>query len=174
MNNISIIDSKMSDWVCYLIRSLDSNCTYVGSTNNMPKRLAAHNSTNKSRKGARRTCGQTWTPMIVVSGFNHKNACLSFEAGWKRLAKYRNNKKLEIINIITKLNLRYTNRDRYWDRILDLLFFVHNFTFIGTKFKLNYQQTDPTNCPIFLTINVFLDDWIKQLPWPFFIRISNL
>ena len=161
----------MSNWVCYLLMSLDSNCTYIGSSNNQPKRLDAHNNANPSikRKGARRTRGQTWIPIIVVSGFHHKNACLSFEAGWKRLSKRRNNNRLEYINCMTNLNLRYTSDPKY-NRIMDLLYFMHNFTLIDTKFKINYDCKHEINPPNQLTINIFMEEWIADLPWPYFVE----
>ena len=170
------------NWLTYLIVSLDSKCTYVGSTNNMPRRLNNHNNTSKSRTGAKRTRGQTWSPVVTISGFNNKIECLSFEAGWKRLAKYRSNRKLALINLASwsrataespasNMTLCYV-ADTLWNRIIDLLYFVHNFTYIGHKFKLNHQLKYPFNPPNFLTINIFLNDWIDDLPWPFFIKRS--
>ncbi len=163
----------MSDWVCYLIKSFDSNCTYIGSTNNMIKRLNAHNSTSPSRKGARRTRGQLWSPVVIISGFNGKIDCLSFEAGWKRLSKYRSNTKLFYINKMANLDLRYT-KNTIWNRVLDLLYFMHNLTIHNAKFKLNYAQNYPFIVPNFLTLNIFLDNWINSLSWPYFVLLSNV
>lgn len=154
----------MSDWVCYMIFSLDSNDTYIGSSNNQEKRLQTHN----SGKGAKRTKGQTWTTVLVVSGFAHKNACLSFEAGWKKLAKRRNNNRLFFINLMTDNTFSYT-RDTKWNRIMDLLYFMYNFTVQGTKFKLDYNNKFKINTPDQLTINIFLEEWLETLPWPFFV-----
>jgi predicted GIY-YIG superfamily endonuclease len=159
----------MCDWVCYLIMSLDSNDTYIGSSNNQPKRLNDHNNNNQSRRGAKRTRGQTWVPVIVISGFSSKNACLSFESGWKRLSKRRNNDRLEAINCLDNLNLRY-RRNTKQNRILDLLYFVHNITMVDNKFRINYDLKHPIIPPTELTINIFLDEWIEDLPWPYFIR----
>lgn len=159
----------MCDWVCYLIMSLDSNDTYIGSSNNQPRRLNDHNNTGVGRRGAKRTKGQTWIPVIIVSGFENKRSCLSFEAGWKRLSKRRNKERLKLINFVNKTTLSYS-RDTRWNRIIDLLYFSHNFTFIDTKFMLNRDIKHPINYPIKLIIQIFSDDWIQDLPWPYFME----
>lgn len=156
----------MSDWVCYMIVSLTSNDTYIGSSNNQPKRLKTHNSGGSA--GAKYTRGQTWIPVLIVSGFNNKKECLSFESGWKKLAKKRNNFRLCFVNLMANTNYKYT-REPKWNRIMDLLYFIHNFTLLGTKFKLNYDIRHIINQPDNLTINIFLEDWIEILPWPYFI-----
>ncbi|AGF85201.1 nuclease superfamily protein [Moumouvirus goulette] len=165
----------MSNWVCYLIMSLDSNDTYIGSTNNQPKRLNAHNNNNPDivRKGAKRTRAQTWVPVIIISGFHDKRACLSFESGWKRLARRRNNNRLHELNSMSDENFKYT-RDTKWNRIMDLLYFVHNITLLDTKFKLNHNIQHPINIPNYLTINIFIEKEIKLLPWPFYINCHNV
>ena len=159
----------MCDWVCYLIFSLSSNDTYIGSTNNQPKRLQTHN----CGKGAKRTRGKTWVPIIIVSGFHHKNACLSFESGWKRLSKTRSSIKLQPINEMCGTDLNY-EKDTKWNRIMDLLYFVHNFTLLDTKFRLNYDMKHVLNQPNDLTINIFMEDWIADLPWPHFVLNKKL
>lgn len=163
----------MCDWVCYMIISLDSNDTYIGSSNNQPKRLENHNNNNPKikRRGAKRTRGQTWIPVIIITGFHHKNACLSFEAGWKRLSKKRNNERLLFVNLMTNNNLCYTTEPR-WNRLMDLLYFVHNFTFLDTKFKLNYDIRHPVNQIEKLSVNIFMENWIADLPWPHFIECN--
>lgn len=165
----------MCDWICYLIMSLDSNDTYIGSSNNQQKRLQNHNNDNPNikRVGAKRTRGQTWIPVITISGFHHKNACLSFEAGWKRLAKRRNNKRLLEINEMTNNLFCYSN-DTRWNRIIDLLYFVHNFTLLDTKFCINYDIRHPVNQPECLFINIFMEKWIAELPWPHFMNTKNI
>lgn len=159
----------MDDWVCYLIMSLDSKETYIGSTNNRQRRLNDHNNANPSRKGAKRTRGKTWIPILYVSGFENKNACLSFESGWKRLSKKRNIQRLLLINEISNIKLNYNN-DPKWNRIMDLLYFVHNITFIGTKFKLNSDVKHPVVLPENLFIEIMNEDWITELSWPYFIN----
>lgn len=163
----------MCEWICYLITSLDSNWTYIGSTPDQPKRLEKHNNNDPSikRQGAKATRGKTWVPLLIISGFHHKNACLSFEAGWKKLSKKRSNQRLYFINEMTDDYLSYNN-DPCWNRLMDLLYFVHNFTLLDTKFRLNYDIRHPVNPPEELTINIFMEDWIKDLPWPHFIKFE--
>lgn len=160
----------MSDWVCYLITSLDSNDTYIGSTNNFNKRLNNHNNNNPKikRVGAKRTRGQTWIPLIIISGFENKISCLSFEAGWKRLSKTRSNNKLVLLNTISPIVLKYT-KDTKWNRIIDLLYFTHNITYYGSKYVMNRNL----NLPIFIPSKLYINSphiSIKNLPWPFFIN----
>jgi putative endonuclease len=155
----------MSDWVCYLIMSLDTNETYIGSSNNQQKRLENHN----KGKGAKRTKGRTWVTIVVVSGFHHKNACLSFEAGWKRLAKKRANTRLIPLNMMTGNSLAYS-KDTKWNRIIDLLYFVHNVTLLDTHFCLNYDIRHPVNPPDQLILSIAMEEWICDLPWPFFVE----
>lgn len=162
----------MTDWVCYLIMSLDSNDTYIGSSNNQARRLCDHNNRCKSRRGAKRTRGQTWAPILFISGFNSKNACLSFEAGWKRLSKRRSNSRLELINCMVDDNLSYTlsyTRDPKWNRLMDLVYFTNNISFINGKFKLNHNFKHPIEAPNDLVINIFTEEWISELPFPYFV-----
>lgn len=135
-------------WVCYLLQSLDSNRTYIGATNNLFKRINMHN----SGKGAKYTRGQTWMPVLIVKGFINKNSCLSFEKGWQKFYKKRST---------NNLNFRYT-KDNTWNRVLDLLYFSLNCSLVNCKFKLhNYNFMDYR-----LSIKIFIDKWIKKLPWP--------
>src|ERR1044071_2789854 len=117
------------NWVCYLLLSDDTSQTYIGSSNDADRRLHAHN----TGRGAKRTKGQQWSHILIISGFDCKQSCLSFEAGWKRLAKRRTNTRLK------KFNLKYEG-DTVRKRLLDLLYFVRTFTFIGTKFILNADR----------------------------------
>ena len=160
----------MAEWKCYLIMSLDSNDTYVGSSNNHNKRLTQHNNSNPKikRQGARRTLNQLWIPFVIISGFESKNACLSFEYGWKRLGKRRTNKRLDNINSWLNMELKYT-RNTKWNRMLDLLYFMHNFTFINQKFILNSNLKHPHVNPNKIKISVHLDEWVCCLPWPNFV-----
>jgi len=128
-------------WSCYLICSLDTNQTYIGATNNFQKRLDKHN----SGKGAKKTKGQTWIPYVVIDGFHHKNACLSFESGWKRLARTRSNKKLNGICTMTEQSITYLTYDTKWNRIIDLLYFFYHVTLIGTKYRMNCRDYGQIN-----------------------------
>lgn len=165
----------MSNWVCYLIQSLDTNCTYIGASNNQPKRLEAHNKCdpNKRRIGAKRTMGQTWIPIIIISGFPNKRSCLSFEAGWKRLARNRSDRRLRFIRILSQSDIKYSSNPKY-NRILDLLYFVHNTTYIGTKYMINYDMRHPLFHHPHLAIKIFQEEvFINNLPWPYFISVTN-
>lgn len=164
----------MSEWFCYLIMSLDSTATYIGSTNNPEKRLEAHNSNDPSKKrtGAKRTGGKTWVPILIISGFENKNCCLSFESGWKRLSRARSNDKFDLINIMSNSNYTYQS-DTKWNRIMDLLYFMHNFTYFGNKFRINYDFRHPVSCPENLTLNIFMEGWIADLPWPYFVLTNS-
>lgn len=164
----------MSDWVCYLLMSLDSNDTYIGSTNNPSRRLNNHNNNNNSikRRGAKRTRGQTWVPILFITGFHHKNACLSFEAGWKKISKKRNNNRFFLLNMMLGGQELSYSRDSKWNRIMDLLYFTHHFTLLDTHFRINYDMRHPLYQPEQLIMNVFMEDWIHDLPWPHFMTSS--
>lgn len=163
----------MSNWQCYLLMSLDSNCTYIGSSVDPSNRLKQHNNANPSikRKGAKYTRGQTWVPILTIQNFKLNTTCLSFEAGWKKLSKTRNSKKLHLINQMTGLTLAYGSDTKY-NRIIDLLYFVYNITYIGSKFMINYNTNHPVICACDLTINIFMEDWIADLPWPHFVNFN--
>lgn len=77
----------MSNWVCYLLKSVDGNKTYVGATDNLYRRLCDHNGLNGASKGAKATKGHMWYPILCVSGFSTKVGCLSFESGVRRIRK---------------------------------------------------------------------------------------
>lgn len=156
----------MSDWVCYLIKSIDSNKTYIGSSNDALRRLAAHN----TNRGAKYTKGESWFHILIISGFNNKRECLSFEAGWKKLSKRRTNDRFTNFNKLYDTEYKYTKQTLH-NRILDLLFFVHNTTLIGTHFKLDHQRRYQINNPENLGINFFSEEWAIELPWPDFITI---
>ena len=73
------------EWVCYLIKSTDSNKTYVGATNNLERRLNDHCGLNGISKGAKATKGEMWYVLLFISGFKTKQECLSFEYQFKRM-----------------------------------------------------------------------------------------
>lgn len=165
----------MKKWVCYLIRSLDSQMTYVGASNDQPNRLENHNESNPNikRKGAKRTAGQTWVPVLIISGFPNKNACLSFESGWKRLSRKRSNKRFDALNILMNNQLRYQKNPTI-NRILDLLYFMHSVTFIGKKYMINYDMRHPVCIPSLLTINYFDDTYYLPFYWPPFVETKKI
>lgn len=167
--------STNSEWVCYLIRSLDTNATYIGVSNNQPRRLSDHNSTKKGRKGAKRTRNQAWVPVLVVSGFCNRYQCLSFESGWKRLHATRRNDKFLLLNLMTQgLSMKYTTNPT-WNRIADLVYFVRNTTLLDDKFRINHDDRLPHNTPSQLTFTLHAEYEIENLPWPWFVttRIAD-
>ena len=74
-------------WVCYLLKSVDSNKTYVGATNDLVNRLNDHCGINGKSKGAKYTKGEMWYVVLYVKGFKNKIECLSFEYQFKRMRK---------------------------------------------------------------------------------------
>lgn len=156
----------MTDWVCYLIVATDSAHTYIGATNNFIKRLQSHNDTRKNRKGAKYTLGKHWMPLMIVSGFNGKRECLSFESGWKKLAKNRKNSRA----FLTNNNYLYT-KDTHWNRTLDLFYFMHHFSLVGTHFKLHSKIAGIVLC---LTIHTYNVPWINQFNFPSFVTLTTI
>lgn len=160
------MNTESAEWVCYLLMSLDNKETYIGSTPDLQKRLEKHN----SGRGAKRTKGKKWIIAMYVEGFHHKNACLSFESGWKRLSRLRNQNKLSNLNALLTEPLRYTN-DTVWNRILDLIYFLHNITLLDTKYVMNSGGKLPWNLPDFLQITFnFLEP--GELPWPYYVTCN--
>ena len=99
-------------WVCYLLKSVDSNKTYVGATNDLVKRLNDHCGINGKSRGAKYTKGEMWYVILYVEGFRTKIECLSFEYQFKRMRK----KKLDL----SKYNLDDIGDNTISKRINDL------------------------------------------------------
>lgn len=99
-------------WVCYLLKSVDSNKTYVGATNDLVKRLNDHCGINGNSRGAKYTKGEMWYVVLFVEGFRTKIECLSFEYQFKRMRK----KKLDL----SKYNLDEIGDNTISKRINDL------------------------------------------------------
>ena len=75
------------NWLCYLIKSVDSNRTYIGATNNLERRLNDHCGLNGKSRGAKTTRGEMWYAVLYIDGFKNKIECLSFEYQFKRMRK---------------------------------------------------------------------------------------
>jgi predicted GIY-YIG superfamily endonuclease len=78
----------MSNYV-YLLLSSD-NCTYVGATNDLDRRLRQHN--KEIAGGAVATTskvlkGEAWIRVAHVRGFPDRQAALQFEWRWKHLSR---------------------------------------------------------------------------------------
>lgn len=107
--------NELNDYSCYIIISKGSNRTYIGSTNNVERRLRQHNGEIKG--GAKATkIDRPWRHICVISGLN-KIEALCCEWRLKRKHNYKGqlkgfygvNKKIE--NMYNVLNLdRYTKK----------------------------------------------------------------
>lgn len=159
----------MSDWICYLIES-ENDHTYIGASNNAIKRLSTHN----RGKGAKRTRGQQWSHVLIVSGFKSKNECLSFESGWKKIIKKRNKSLLKNLEKQSKICLTYTDY-LAWNRTLDLLYFMHSFNYVRPKFVMR-KGIVGTSKPDRLYLDpkgIMKDlDVVSDIPWPDFVQIK--
>lgn len=153
-------------WDCYLIRSLDSNKTYIGATNNFEKRLNAH---NFSKRGAKYTRGEIWVPVILIKNFVSKRACLSFEYQWKRLSRKRVNKRLEFIEILTDIAIKYT-KNTIVNRILDLLHLIYFHTFFSNKYTIDFPSRNPIIYQEII-IKKYCSDLNFNYPFPYFVKI---
>lgn len=69
-------------WVCYLLECADGTL-YCGITNDLDKRLAAHN----SGEGAKYTRSRTPVRLVHQEGFPDKSAALKREVAIKRLSR---------------------------------------------------------------------------------------
>jgi putative endonuclease len=127
------------NWGCYLLRSLNSNCTYIGATNNLELRLTKHN----TGRGAKYTSGETWIVVLYVTGFDCKKTCLSFESHWKKLSKKRSNDRFKLFNVLN--NTHYYSKDTVHNRIMDLFYYTHYMTirnstkcYLNNKYKYDW------------------------------------
>lgn len=72
----------MSDWSCYLLRCADDTL-YCGITNDLEKRLVAHN----AGEGAKYTRGRTPVMLLYRENCADKSAALKREMQIKRLPR---------------------------------------------------------------------------------------
>ena len=73
----------------YLLLSSD-NCTYIGATVDLDRRLRQHNKEIKGgayATGAKVVKGETWIRVAHVEGFPDWQAALQFEWRWKQLSR---------------------------------------------------------------------------------------
>tara|TARA_B100001093_G_scaffold452553_1_gene460676 strand:+ start:35 stop:493 length:459 start_codon:yes stop_codon:yes gene_type:complete len=82
-------------YCCYLIINSSNFKTYIGSTNNLTRRLKQHNKVIKG--GAKYTSmykgNGTWKPVLIINGFTEHKTALSFE--WRMKRSKNNNGKLK-------------------------------------------------------------------------------
>lgn len=159
----------MCDWLCYLLYSLDSGRTYIGSTNNIQRRLKDHNNNDPKikRKGARCTAGQVWVPVLYITGFETKNLCLSFESGWKKISRKRS--KVKANPDIVLNGYSYSNNNTH-NRVVDLFFFINNVTELNNKYIFNHNLNYPVFIVSPLTVNIMIEESIKNFRWPSFVQ----
>lgn len=95
------MEELKEEYVVYLLRDSSSGRTYIGTTNDLERRLRQHNGEIKG--GAKYTTarGGDWRPMVVVRGFGMygKTYALRFEWRAKRDA---NNKVISGLEARTK------------------------------------------------------------------------
>jgi len=111
----------MSNWICYLLKSVDSNKTYVGATDNLYRRLCDHNGINGASKGAKATKGEMWYVAFCISGFPNKIACLSFESGVRRIKRRKCYHKYKYQKTFCPID----------KRVID----VYNLLYVGSPLK---------------------------------------
>jgi len=80
----------MVDWACYIIKN--EKYTYVGVSNNVEKRLRAHNGEIKGGAKYTTSKGSGWKHICIIRGFPTKIESLQFEWALKNRIK-----KLEIL-----------------------------------------------------------------------------
>lgn len=79
-------------WLVYVLKSTCSRRTYVGVTNNFPRRLRQHNGDLSG--GARYTStGRPWVPLAIVDGFGEDH-CHALQMEWALKHERRNNGKI--------------------------------------------------------------------------------
>ncbi|CAA6662135.1 unnamed protein product [Spirodela intermedia] len=73
-------------WCVYLIVSSRISRTYIGVTNNFPRRLKQHNGELKGGAKASRA-GRPWICACIVQGFKDKYGAFRLEARWKEASR---------------------------------------------------------------------------------------
>jgi putative endonuclease len=74
--------TNKNSWVCYLLQCAD-NTLYCGITNDLEKRLAAHN----AGEGAKYTRGRTPLQLVYAEACADKSAALKRELQIKRMPR---------------------------------------------------------------------------------------
>lgn len=97
------------DWSCYIIENLVRGATYVGVSNDVKKRLRAHN--GEISGGAKYTTGKGkgWEHVCIIHGFPTKIESMQFEWALKHVPP-RNAGGIK--NRIKKLNI-LLNKERW-------------------------------------------------------------
>lgn len=111
----------MDKWYCYILRSLNNNYTYNGSTNNLSHRIKQHNGYLVG--GAKSTISKRpWEYYVIIEGFKSKSEALSCEWRIRRPLGKRNNQfkgitgRVKSLNYILSLD-KWTSRCQNCDNI---------------------------------------------------------
>lgn len=146
----------MDSWLCYCLKSCDSNKTYIGVTNSLRARLDAHNRLRGESRGAFATRGETWYPVFCMVGFHSKQACLSFEWFMKRALRLKSIKThVQLGNTIKELHLSRTSA--FHRRILSLVVLL--------KWKSYIQETKLMDMPKWWCDKLKLV-WLERTMYP--------
>jgi len=100
----------MGDWACYIIKN--EKYTYVGVSNNVEKRLRAHNGEIKGGAKYTTSKGSGWKHICIIRGFPTKIESLQFEWALKNVPP---KKAGGIKNRIKKLEI-LLNKERWTSR----------------------------------------------------------
>ena len=76
-------NNKKDEWSCYIIEN--SGYTYVGVSNNVHKRLRAHNGEIKGGAKYTTSKGPGWKHICIISGFPTKIESMQFEWALKHV-----------------------------------------------------------------------------------------
>ena len=82
MEDVKAKELSKSTWVVYILKCVD-NTLYTGITNNLEKRIAAH----ESGKGAKYTKGRTPLEVVYVEACLNRSNALKREAEIKALSR---------------------------------------------------------------------------------------
>lgn len=76
---------------CYLISSEKKKRTYIGITNNLPRRLKQHNGKIKGGAKSTRSGKGSWVYHTIVGEFANKSDASKFEWYWKHIRSINGN-----------------------------------------------------------------------------------
>ena len=93
-----------TDFLCYLLYSVDTGKIYVGSTDNIHRRLHQHNHTSQGAKYTKKY--RPWVLAAVVRGFATHAAALQFEWAWQNPHKSKHLKLHRQHGYISRYNNR--------------------------------------------------------------------
>ena len=86
LNNKRIMSSEAAAaaaFLCYMVESPSAGRTYVGITNNLPRRLRQHRGELAGGAKATTRCAADWRVGLTVAGFQTHRQALQFEWAFK-------------------------------------------------------------------------------------------